>query len=152
MWLKRYALCVMFCWISNFQTINYSVWRAQHFTGNLNRLVFSIFRDCVLLKKLDRSGFIWLLSRLTSSRCLVKVKKNTAKTVYEQSWSTSDPKRSWSVKIDQIENVTVKKTFAGTDQTRWKRVKLRWYFDWPIPVFIRFIEILRIYGDIYEVK
>ena len=26
-------------------------------------------------------------------QCLVKVKKNTAKTVYEQSCSTSDPKR-----------------------------------------------------------
>ena len=31
----------------------------------------------------------------------------------DQSCSTSDPKRSWSVKIDQIENVTVKKTLAG---------------------------------------
>ena len=41
----------------------------------------------------------------------------TAKTVYEQSCSTSDPKRSWSVKIYKIENVTVKKTFVGTDQT-----------------------------------
>ena len=50
--------------------------------------------------------------------CLVKVeKKNTAKTVYEQSCSSSDPKRSRSVKIYKIENVTVKKTFAGTDQT-----------------------------------
>ena len=55
---------------------------------------------------------------------LQKKKKNTAKTVYDQSCSTSDPKRSWSVKIDQIENVTVKKTFAGTDQTTWNRVKL----------------------------
>ena len=34
-----------------------------------------------------------------------------------------------------IENVTVKKTFAGTNQTTWNRVKLR-YFDWPIPVFV----------------
>ena len=54
-----------------------------------------------------------------------------------------------------IENVTVKTTFAGTDQTTWNRVKLR-YFDWPIPVFIRFfeivIEISRIYRNIYEVK
>ena len=33
--------------------------------------------------------------------------------MYDQSCSTSDPKRSWSVKIDQIENVTVKKTLAG---------------------------------------
>ena len=34
---------------------------------------------------------------------LVKVKKkNNAKTVYEQSCSTSDPKRSWSVKIYNI--------------------------------------------------
>ena len=49
--------------------------------------------------------------------CVVKVKKTTAKTVYEQSCSTSDPKRSRSVKIDKIENVAVKKTFAGTDQT-----------------------------------
>ena len=32
----------------------------------------------------------------------------------------SDPKRSWSVKIDQIENVIVKKTFAGSDQTTLK--------------------------------
>ena len=40
---------------------------------------------------------------------LVKVKKTTAKTVYDQSCSTSDPKRSWSVKIDQMENVTVKR-------------------------------------------
>ena len=39
---------------------------------------------------------------------LIKVKKITAKTVYDQSCSTSDPKRSLSVKIDQIENVTVK--------------------------------------------
>ena len=37
--------------------------------------------------------------------------------MYEQSCSTSDPKRSWSVKIYKIENVTVKKTFLGTDQT-----------------------------------
>ena len=29
-----------------------------------------------------------------------------------------------------IKNVTVKKTFAGTDQTTRNRVKLR-YFDWP---------------------
>ena len=50
--------------------------------------------------------------------CLVKVKKTTAKTVYEQPCSTSDAKRSWSVK----------KTFARTDQTTWNRVKLR-YFD-----------------------
>ena len=53
--------------------------------------------------------------------------------------------------IWRIENVTVKKTFAGTDQTMWNRVKLR-YFDWPIPVFITFIEISRIYRNIYEVK
>ena len=33
--------------------------------------------------------------------------------MYDQSCSTSDPKRSWSVKIGQIENVTVKKTLAG---------------------------------------
>ena len=33
--------------------------------------------------------------------------------MYNQSSSTSDPKRSWSLKIDQIENVTVKKTLAG---------------------------------------
>ena len=33
--------------------------------------------------------------------------------MYNQSCSTSDPKRSWSLKIDQIENVTVKKTLAG---------------------------------------
>ena len=26
------------------------------------------------------------------------------------------------------------------------------YFDWPIPVFIRFTEISRIYRNIYEVK
>jgi len=50
--------------------------------------------------------------------CFVKVKKNTAKTVYEQPCSTSDAKRSWSAK----------KTFAGTDQTTRNRVKLR-YFD-----------------------
>ena len=30
-----------------------------------------------------------------------------------------------------IENVTVKKTFAGTDQTTWNRVYLR-YFDWQL--------------------
>ena len=36
--------------------------------------------------------------------------------------------------VRKFENVTVKKTFAGTDQTTWNRVKLR-YFDWPIPVF-----------------
>ena len=78
-------------------------------------------------------------------------KKTTAKTVYDQSCLTSDPKRSWSDKINQIEKVTVKKTFAGTDQTTWNRVKLQ-YFDWPIPVFIRFIEISRIYRNIYEVK
>ena len=48
--------------------------------------------------------------------CWIKVKKkkktkkkNTAKTVCDQSCSTSAPKRSSSVKIDQIENVTVKK-------------------------------------------
>ena len=83
--------------------------------------------------------------------CLVKVKKTTAKTVYEQSCTTSDPKRSWSVKIYKIElRVTVKKTFAGTDQTTWNRVKLR-YFDWPIPVFIRFTEISRIYRNIYNI-
>ena len=50
-----------------------------------------------------------------------------------------------------IENVTVKKTFAGTDQTTWNRVKL-WYFDRPVPVFIRFIEISRIYRNIYGIK
>ena len=104
-WLKRYALCVMFCWISNFQTINYSVWRAQHFTGNLNRLVFSIFRDCVLLKKLDRSGFIWLLSRLTSSRCLVKVKKKHCKN------------RVRTILI----NVGPKKIVIGQNRSNWKR-------------------------------
>ena len=38
--------------------------------------------------------------------------------MYDQSYSTSDPKRSWSAKTDQIENVTVKKTFAGTDKQR----------------------------------
>ena len=54
-------------------------------------------------------------------------------------------------KQEEIENVAVKKTFAGTDQTRWNSVKLR-YFDWPIPVFIRFIEISKIYRNIYEVK
>ena len=43
--------------------------------------------------------------------------KTTAKTVYEQSCSTSDPKRSWSVKIDKTENVTVKKTFARETMT-----------------------------------
>ena len=75
----------------------------------------------------------------TILNCLVKVKKTTAKTVYDQSCSTSDPKWSWSVIIDQTENVTVKKTFAGTDQTTWNRVKLP-YFDWPI------------YRDIYGVK
>ena len=69
--------------------------------------------------------------------------------MYDESCSTSDPKRSWSVKIYQIENVTVKKTFAGTDQTTWNRVKLR-YFDWPVPVFIRFIEISRIYRNIWS--
>ena len=53
--------------------------------------------------------------------------------------------------IWRIENVTVKKTFAGTDQTTRDRVELR-YFDWPIPVFIRFIERSRIYRNIYEVK
>ena len=41
------------------------------------------------------------------------LKKNTANTEYDQSCSTSDPERSWSVKINQIENVTVKKTLAG---------------------------------------
>ena len=47
-----------------------------------------------------------------------KKKKNHCKNrVYDQSCSMSDPKRSWSVKIDQIENITVKKTFAGTEQT-----------------------------------
>ena len=43
--------------------------------------------------------------------------KTTAKTVYEQSCSTSDPKRSWSVKIDKTENVTVKKTFDSETMT-----------------------------------
>ena len=64
-----------------------------------------------------------LKNHVTVAKCLIKVKKkNTANTVYDQSCSTSDPKRSWSIKIDQIENVTVKKTFAGTDQTTWNRV------------------------------
>ena len=35
----------------------------------------------------------------------------------DQSCSTSDPKRSWSVKIDQIENVEAKKTLAGFSQS-----------------------------------
>ena len=77
--------------------------------------------------------------------CLVKVEKNTAKTVYEQSCSSSDPKRSWSVKIYKIENVTVKKTFTGTDQTTWKRVKLR-YFDWPTPVFLSNLPVNYVYS------
>ena len=38
--------------------------------------------------------------------------------------------------VRKFENVTVKKTFAGTAQTTWNRFKLR-YFDWPIPVFVR---------------
>ena len=68
--------------------------------------------------------------------------------MYEQSCTTSDPKRSWSVIIYKIENVTVKKTFAGTDQSTWNRVKLR-YFDWPIPDIIRFLvtSITVIYND-----
>ena len=53
--------------------------------------------------------------------------------------------------IKETENFTVKKTLAGTDQTTRNRVQLR-YFDRPIPVFIRFIEISRIYRNIYEVK
>ena len=53
------------------------------------------------------------------------------------------PLRNFKSRLfEGIENATVKKTFAGTDQTTWNRVKLR-YFDWPIPVFIRFIEISR---------
>ena len=54
-----------------------------------------------------------LKNQVTVAKCLIEVKKNTANTVYDQSCSTSDPKRSWSVKIDQIENVTVKKPLAG---------------------------------------
>ena len=42
--------------------------------------------------------------------------KNTVKT--DQSCSTSDPKRLWSVKIDQSENVTVKKTLQGLIKQR----------------------------------
>ena len=41
------------------------------------------------------------------AKCLIKVKEKKANTVCDQSCSTSDPKRSWSVKIDQIEYVTV---------------------------------------------
>ena len=73
--------------------------------------------------------------------------------MYDQSCSTSDPKRSWSVKIDQIENVTVKKSFAGIDQTTQNRVNLR-YFDWPSTkwrtwrhvktVFLIFIYLFRV--------
>ena len=96
------------------------------------------------------ANLVWQL-RKRDNNVFSLGKKSTAKTVYGQSWTTSDPKRSWSVKIYKIENVTVKNTFAGTDQRTWSRVKLR-YFDWPIPVFIRFIEISRIYRNIYEVK
>ena len=54
-----------------------------------------------------------LKNHVTVAKCLIKVKKNTANTVYDQSCSASDPKRSWSVKIDQIDNVIVKQTLAG---------------------------------------
>ena len=53
--------------------------------------------------------------------------------------ATRAPQLDPPLNILLFENVTVKKTFAGTDQTTWNRVKLR-YFDWPIPVFIRFLE------------
>ena len=45
----------------------------------------------------------------------------------------------------KVENVSVKKTFAGTDQTTWNRVMLR-HFDWPIPVFIRY----KVFSESYE--
>ena len=86
--------------------------------------------------------FVTLRNEIFRKGILLQMARHT-KTVYEQSSSTSDPKRSWSVKIDKIENVTVKKTFTGTDQRTWNRVKLR-YIGWPVPVFIRFIEISRI--------
>ena len=40
---------------------------------------------------------------------------------------------------------------TSTREVNLLSVKLR-YFDWPVPVFIRFIEISRIYRNIYEVK
>jgi len=89
-----------------------------HICGSLRVSVFVL---------VSVSWGLWCLNHLLRGRlevCLDKVKKTTAKTVYEQSCSTSAPKRSWSVKIDRIGNVTVKKTFAGTDQTTWNRVKL----------------------------
>ena len=65
------------------------------------------------------------------------LKKNTANTEYDQSCSTSDPERSWSVKINQIENVTVKKTLAGFSLSLGfvckcfsaKNVGSSWYLD-----------------------
>ena len=38
--------------------------------------------------------------------------------MYDQSCSPSNPKRSWSDKIDQTENVTVKKTLQGLIKQR----------------------------------
>ena len=59
------------------------------------------------------------------------------KTVNDQSCSTLDKTGSQSVKIDKNRN-EFKRTTARTDQTTRKGLSIR-YFDWPIPVFIRFI-------------
>ena len=53
-------------------------------------------------------------------------------------------------RLEIIENVT-RSLLQGLIKQHEIDVKLR-YFDWPIPVFIRFIEISRIYTNIYDVK
>ena len=45
-------------------------------------------------------------------------KKTTAKTVYDQSCSTSDPKRSWSVKIDQMKTLQSRRLLQGLIKQR----------------------------------
>ena len=56
--------------------------------------------------------------------------KQIKRTVYFYVTTRFNPnKQSTAMYNSHVENVKVKKTFAGTDQTTSSRVKLR-YFDW----------------------
>ena len=84
--------------------------------------------------------------------CLVKVKKPLQKPCTNNLAQRRIQKaRDWS-KCIKLKILQSRRLLQGLiTQRAVNKVKLR-HFDWPIPVFIRFIEISRIYNNIHEVK
>ena len=102
----------------------------------------SLWQTRLSLKQWGKNGMFLLVALIFL--CLVKVKKPLQKPCTNNLAQHRIQKdRDQSKYI--IENVTVEKTFAGTDQTTWNRVKLR-YFDWPIPVFLSNLSINYVYS------